>query len=352
VKKGLIIGKFYPPHLGHKFLIDTALADCEGHVLVLVLWDSQEKVPWATRERAIEAMCKTPWLPNSRLRVFSQRDELSVDYTNDAVERQHVELIQDALERCNWEPTHLYSSESYGPSVAEKLGLKHVMVDQYRLARPISATKIRNDVPSHWDFLHPYMKAHLLKRVVVCGAESTGTTTLAKALAERYQTVWVPEYGRTFSEAVGNHHIWSSDDFEHIIDWQNMMDDDFSQYSGPVMFCDTDNIATLMFHELYMGRRAPDSHWSKARNWARYKTLYIVTSDNGVSFEDDGYRLFRSQRHWATNWFTSKLEQLNLPYIVVNGSHEERVDQAIQAIGEVMTWNLPTKPERGKVEPV
>ncbi len=33
--RGLIVGKFYPPHRGHKFLIDTALAGAdEVHVIV------------------------------------------------------------------------------------------------------------------------------------------------------------------------------------------------------------------------------------------------------------------------------------------------------------------------------
>ena len=37
-------------------------------------------------------------------------------------------------------------------------------------------------------------------RVCLLGAESTGKTTLARALAERYGTVWNPEYGRPYTE--------------------------------------------------------------------------------------------------------------------------------------------------------
>ena len=35
-------------------------------------------------------------------------------------------------------------------------------------------------------------------RIVLYGPESTGKTTLAKALAEHYQTTWVPEFARTY----------------------------------------------------------------------------------------------------------------------------------------------------------
>ena len=43
------------------------------------------------------------------------------------------------------------------------------------------------------------------KPVVVAlhGPESTGKSTLAAALARRFGTVWVPEYGRTYCEEHG-----------------------------------------------------------------------------------------------------------------------------------------------------
>ena len=40
-------------------------------------------------------------------------------------------------------------------------------------------------------------------RVAILGAESSGKSTLAAALAERYGTVWVPEYLREFVETQG-----------------------------------------------------------------------------------------------------------------------------------------------------
>ena len=58
----------------------------------------------------------------------------------------------------------------------------------------------------------------MIKRVAIVGAESTGKTTLAQQLAEHFGTVWVPEYGREYTEvSVGREaffdYKWRNDEF-------------------------------------------------------------------------------------------------------------------------------------------
>lgn len=45
---GLVIGKFYPPHLGHEYLIRTAAAHCRN-VTVAVLGSSVESISMQAR---------------------------------------------------------------------------------------------------------------------------------------------------------------------------------------------------------------------------------------------------------------------------------------------------------------
>ncbi|MDV7398455.1 ATP-binding protein, partial [Arthrospira platensis SPKY1] len=47
------------------------------------------------------------------------------------------------------------------------------------------------------------MKRSVPLRIALTGPESTGKTTLAKALAARFDTVWAPEYARTYLERLG-----------------------------------------------------------------------------------------------------------------------------------------------------
>jgi HTH-type transcriptional repressor of NAD biosynthesis genes len=51
-KHGLVIGKFYPPHRGHKYLIDTAVAQCES-VTVIVCWKKSQRISGVLRAQWI-----------------------------------------------------------------------------------------------------------------------------------------------------------------------------------------------------------------------------------------------------------------------------------------------------------
>ena len=93
------------------------------------------------------------------------------------------------------------------------------------------------------------MNATAVKRVVIIGSESNGTTTLARALAAHYRTVWVPEYGRTYSE--GRQHVaqpWRSDEFVHIATEQIRMEDAIARLANKVLICDTDAFATSIWN--------------------------------------------------------------------------------------------------------
>jgi HTH-type transcriptional repressor of NAD biosynthesis genes len=241
---GLILGKFYPPHAGHHFLIDTALSECQ-QVIVLVMVNDVEKdsLPGPIRVNMIQSAHPDAFA-SGRLHVYDTVNNINVDYTSREADKAHAAHVWNTLSRVGkiFGPFKLYTSEEWGDRFAgdiQKISgedVSHRMVDQKRIAKPISAYKIRNDFIGNWSMLAPTTRAAMTRRVVVCGGESTGTTTLARALAERYQTVWVPEYGRTFSESVGSHHIWTSDDFALLMEEQNRQEDLMATYAGPVMF--------------------------------------------------------------------------------------------------------------------
>ena len=174
--RGLVIGKFCPPHRGHKFLIETALAQVED-LDVLICVRADQSISGELRRQWLQEMH-----PSASVRALDDPGE-------DDNPRFWAEYMTRILGRA---PDVVFSSEDYGENLAHYLGCQHVMVDRERVHVPISGSAIRADPLRHWEFLEPCVRGYFAKRVCVVGAESTGTTTLARELAEYYRTVWVP----------------------------------------------------------------------------------------------------------------------------------------------------------------
>lgn len=334
----LIIGKFYPPHAGHHFLIDLAASECRT-VTVLVLGHPREEasLPMKTRQELLNDRH-----PGEDVVVLTSECDLPVDYESREATHQHARHIWNTLGAQQRRGVDVvYSSEPYGADLAEDLTnlcqaryIDHRMVDQARTAFPVHASSLRRNMAVGWDYLAPATKAHFTKRFVICGAESSGTTTLARGLAERFQTIWVPEWGRMFSEAAGLSHRWTSEDFDLIAGEHLRQEELLARHAGPVMFCDTDAYATAMFHQLYMHAAASKFVWTLARGHELQAEAYFITDDNGVAFEDDGYRLFASQRKWATAWLREHLPHATL----VSGAQDVRLGEVSSIVEESMRW--------------
>jgi NadR type nicotinamide-nucleotide adenylyltransferase len=248
-RHGLIIGKFYPLHAGHSFLIRHALRMCES-VSVQVFGSSVESIPLEER---------TSWVREEHptARVVSAMDDAPVDFDSDGAWRTHVSLIESLLT----EPVDaVFTSDAYGEELARRLSAEWVCVDPQRMSAPVSGTAIRADLAGHWAELPASARASLTARVVVLGAESTGSTTLAEALAHELHTNWVPEYGREYSliREGGPFAEWRSEEFDLVVDRQIAMEWTARRTAPvPVIVCDTDVLATALWHERYLGAPAP-----------------------------------------------------------------------------------------------
>jgi HTH-type transcriptional regulator, transcriptional repressor of NAD biosynthesis genes len=323
--RGLVLGKFYPPHNGHHFLIDEAAALCD-ELIVLVLAATVESVPMATRHHWLAAR-------HPHVIVRSALDDVPVDYQDEGIWQQHMDIITNAVPE---KIDVVFSSEEYGDELATRLGARHHLIDIKREIHKVSGTSVRQDTFGNWHHLDPLVRAGLALRVVVCGAESTGTTTLSKALAAYYQTAWVPEYGRQRSMeklAATGKDEWTPEDFIVTATTQSYLEDQAARQSGPVLIADTDALATCIFEELYLGQANSITEYVAD---SRMPDLYILTSDKGIDFEDDGTRLFEHQRPATTNRFRQRLARRPAPWVELTGSKEERLAQAVRLIDDLL----------------
>ncbi len=326
---GLVIGKFYPLHVGHSHLIRTALRRCST-VTVEVLGASVESVSIATRVDWIRQEHPTA-------RVVSALDDAAVDYGSEQAWTEHMRVIEGLLDVPVTGPVDaVFTSDGYGEELARRLGATWVQVDPGRVMNPVSATAIRADVPATWRELPAAVRATLAPRVVVTGAESTGTTTLSAALAEAYGTEWVPEYGREYTRirAGGPDAPWRSDEFDLIVDRQIALEEAARRrVPRPLLICDTDIVATAIWHERYVGVPAPTI---VARAAGHLPALFILTGDE-IPFVQDGLRDGEHVRHAMQRRFREVLEAYPTPWVEVRGSVQERVGQAGVAIDAMLT---------------
>ena len=319
--RGLVIGKFYPPHRGHKYLIDRAVAACE-EVTVIVCWKKEEKISGLLRAKWLQRIHPTA-------RVLVIEDNKLDDGDSKGWADYTIEIL-------GYVPDAVFTSESYGDPYASYMGTVHVLVDRERTHIPISATMVRSDPMKYAEFLEPCVRAYFARRICVVGAESTGTTTLARALADHYHTMWVPEYGRMYSEGreFGDANVlWRSEEFIHIAKAQIALEDSLAECSNGIVIADTDAFATSIWHERYMGTRSRAVERLAAE---RQYDLYILTGDE-IPFVQDGYRDGEHIRHAMHARFIERLTEEKKAFITVVGTPAERLQAAVEAIDALPT---------------
>jgi HTH-type transcriptional repressor of NAD biosynthesis genes len=371
-RHGLVIGKFYPPHLGHEYLIRSAALHSSA-VTVAVLGSSVESLSIAQRVQWLQnAFADTP-----QVRIIGALDDVPVNYGDDTIWQAHVDIMRDAVTHAGRTFTPLpkvdavFSSEAYGDRLASYFNCKHVCLDQSRSLYPTSGTAVRADVPGQWHMLSPAVQAGLVMRVVLLGAESTGTTTLSQDLAAALRarggvwakTQWVAEYGREYSanllalaratapQASLDDIAWQSSDFTHVAQEQCRRENTAAAHGSPVLVCDTDAWTTRVWNERYMDQ--PNSAVDAMATKMPARALYILTSERDVPFEDDGLRDGEHLRSWMNQRFRDELTAQAVPWIEVHGTPEARCATALHTLDVLMGryWTfaspLPTTDTEG-----
>lgn len=337
---GLLIGKFYPPRLGHHAGIRAAASRCREFT-VLVMAAAVESIPLEQR---------VDWLSDEHrddvnLQVLGIRCDAPLDITDEQVWAAQVAVMQAALRVAHAPAVDaVFCGDDYGNELARRFGAAAVRLDRYG-----SSTAVRRDLAAHWDELAPATRAGLTTRVVVVGAESTGTTTVARALAKHYRSrggVWtatrcVGEYGREYTEIkqreqqVGIHElIWEQLDFDEVATVQTRSEEEAARAGSPLLVCDTDAFATAVWERRYLGSSARrDQAWTKVPP----RAVYLITDHQSVPWEDDGWREGDLDLRTAmTGWFIEELTTAGHSWVLLTGEFKERLKLAIRTIDPLL----------------
>ncbi|MCG2583273.1 ATP-binding protein [Massilia sp. TS11] len=166
-----------------------------------------------------------------------------------------------------------------------------------------------------------------VRRIAILGAESTGKSTLAEALAAHYGTVWVPEYLREFVETTGRV------PFEHdqypIARTQIEREAAAAARARGYLFCDTTPLMTALYSLHYWGRVDQQLAALDARHDYH---LTVVTAPDLPWTADGLQRESEAVRDRVHGEVLATLAARAIPYVLVRGSLTERVATVVAAL--------------------
>jgi len=166
-----------------------------------------------------------------------------------------------------------------------------------------------------------------VRRIVITGSESTGKTTLASMLAERYGTVAVPEFSRGY--AAGRGVPLDRHDVEAIALGQIHSEDRWARRARhDLLVLDTDLFSTVIYSRHYYGMLRP---WIEHAALERRGDLYLLL-DVDVPWVADPIRDRGQQRAEMHALFRDMVQRYDLPSVTVSGDWGERFERATRAI--------------------
>lgn len=336
-RRALVVGKFAPLHRGHQLLLDAARQQSERLVILSYAKPEPEGCPAARRAEWLEML-----YPDATRLVL---DDAGLARWCEETGRAHLRLPDDAdaedVHRrfCAWVLREMlgetidavFSSEEYGPGFAEVLGecqqrvVAHVEVDRARIRVPVSGTLVRGDVHAHRHLLDARVYASFVERIALLGGESTGKTTLAAALAERLETVWVPEYGRELWQVRGGELAYA--DMLEIARTQLARERTAMARANRYVVCDSSPLTTLFYSVAMFGRADPALELLAGQ---RYDCTFLCESD--FPFVQDGTRRDAAFQASQQRWYRDELQRRKIPYTVLTGSVNQRVDDALSTL--------------------
>ena len=168
-----------------------------------------------------------------------------------------------------------------------------------------------------------------VRRLALMGGESSGKTTLARALAEALGTVWVPEYGRQRWEELRE--TLGVDELVAVAQRQVALEEEALARARGWLVCDTTPLTTLQYCLHDHGHdhgQTPAELWALARR--HYDLTVVCEPDFG--FVQDGCRRddeFRARQH---AWTVQQLTALHVRWMAVHGPVSTRLMQVLQAL--------------------
>ena len=152
-------------------------------------------------------------------------------------------------------------------------------------------------------------------KIGIIGPESTGKTTLAKALAQQFNGTYVPEYAREYIERKGTRDI-TFDELCEIAKHQIEQIKLTANSQQPIAIFDTDLIVTKVWFSYAFGI-VPQ--WLNEAILRYPMDAYLLTAPD-IPWQPDPARYNGSDaiRQELFDRYEAEIQALNIPYYIIN----------------------------------
>lgn len=176
-------------------------------------------------------------------------------------------------------------------------------------------------------------KSTNILRITTYGPESTGKTTLARDLAEYFNTTWIVEFARDFLEEILDKEgrICEEKDLLPIAIGQTAIENEALNRATKYLFCDTNALVTKVYSDIYYNHCSPEIE--EAARLHHYDLFFLTDKD--VPWEADGLRDSQEYRDSSFEIFKQNLIDYNKPFIQINGNKKERLEKAVKIVTDL-----------------
>lgn len=167
-------------------------------------------------------------------------------------------------------------------------------------------------------------------KITTYGPESTGKTTLARDLANYFDTIWIVEFARDFLQGIlkNEGRTCEERDLLPIAIGQTAIENEALNKANRYLFCDTNALVTKVYSDIYYNQCSPQLE--EAARLHHYD-LYFLT-DKDVPWEADGLRDSQEYRDNSFEIFKQNLIAYNKPFIQISGNKQERLEKAAKIV--------------------
>jgi len=328
---GMYGGSFNPLHIGHVDCIIQAANMCKELYIVLSIGENRNEIDYRVRYRWLYNITKH--IGNVKIIILSDDAKTKLDYTKDYWNKDAEKVKKEIGKKIDV----VFCGSDY-----DKDSFWNVCYPDSELIiferNDISSTEIRKNPYQHWDWIPNVVKPYYTKKVMLIGSESTGKSTLTINLANRFNTNYIDEAGRSISERSGTDMLMLSEDFTEILLQHKLNEINAIKNSNKVLFIDTDALVTQFYLDFL-----DDNNKEKNKNLSdaidslnEYDLILFLEPD--VDFVQDGDRstVIESNRELYSNQIKEILDKHQKKYHCIKGTYQERYEQSVSLVSNLL----------------